>query len=377
MVATFWLSFAFLAYTFFGYPLLLWLLSLVRRQAHRRAEIFPTVSLIIAVHNEAVGIARKIENCLELDYPQNLIEILVASDCSQDATASIVRGFAGYRVQLVELPERRGKHHAQMVARDKSRGEILVFSDCSIHLEPDALRKIVSNFADPAIGCVSSEDRVLTGMDALQGEGSYISLEMWLRRLESRVGSLVGASGSFFAARRELCSDWHPGQSSDFFIPLHTAERGLRTVVDPESVGQYGLTRSEKAEFQRKVRTIVHGLDVLFHHLRLLNPFRYGLFSWQLASHKLARWMSPFAAVVLLVASLFLWGTGPLYQAALVTQAVLYLTGLVALAVKLLESLRPFRVASFFLLGNAATLTAWLQFGLGERYVSWEPTHRS
>lgn len=376
MVAIFWLSFAFLAYTFFGYPLLLWLLSLLRHRAHRRAEIFPAVSLIIAVHNEAAGIARKLENCMELDYPQDKLEILVASDGSQDSTAEIVRRFAGDRILLVELPERRGKHYAQMVARDSSRGEILVFSDCSIHLPPDALRKIVSNFADPAVGCVSSEDRVITAKDALQGEGSYIGFEMWLRRLESRVGSLVGASGSFFAVRHELCSEWHPGQSSDFFIPLHTAERGLRTVVDPESVGQYGLTRSEKAEFQRKVRTIVHGLDVLFHHLALLNPFRYGLFSWQLASHKLARWMAPFAAVLLLVASAFLWNAGPLYHAVLVAQAALYLTGFVALAVKSLANVRPFRLASFFLLGNAATLTAWLQFGLGERYVSWEPTHR-
>jgi glycosyltransferase involved in cell wall biosynthesis len=377
MVAIFWLSFAFLVYTFFGYPLLLCLLSVLRRRAHQRAEIFPPVSLIIAVHNEAAGIARKLENCLELDYPPDKLEILVASDGSRDSTAEIARGFAGNRVRLVELPERRGKHHAQMVARDNSRGEILVFSDCSIHLRPDALRKIVSNFADPAVGCVSSEDRVVTAKDALQGEGSYIGFEMWLRRLESRVGSLVGASGSFFAARRELCSEWHPRQSSDFFVPLHTAERGLRTVVDPESVGQYGLTRSEKAEFHRKVRTIVHGLDVLFHHLPLLNPFRYGLFSWQLASHKLARWMAPFAAAVLLVASTFLWNSGPLYQAALVAQAALYLTGFVALAVKSLANVRPFRFASFFLLGNAAALTAWLQFGLGERYVSWEPTHRS
>ncbi len=377
MVVLFWLAFAFLVYTFFGYPLLLWLLSLLRRRPHRRAEIFPSVSLIIAVHNEEAGIARKLQNSLVLDYPQDKLEILVASDGSRDSTAQVVRGFEQDRIRLVELPERRGKHHAQMVARDSSRGEVLVFSDCSIHLQPDALRKIVSNFADPAVGCVSSEDRVLTAKDALQGEGSYISFEMWLRRLESRVGSLVGASGSFFAVRRELCGEWHPAQSSDFFVPLHTAERGLRTVVDPESVGEYGLTRSEKAEFHRKVRTIVHGLEVLFHHLPLLNPFRYGLFSWQLASHKLARWMAPFAALALLVASAFLWREGPVYQAALVAQVALYLAGLVALAVKGLSSLRPFRIAGFFLLGNAATLTAWLQFGLGERYVSWEPTHRS
>ncbi len=375
MTAIFWVAAGFLIYTFAGYPLLLSVFSWWFRRPHQRAAICPRVSLIVAAHNEAAGIADKIRNCLELTYPAEKREIIIVSDGSTDATADIVRSFEESGVRLIELPERRGKHHAQMIARNASDGEILVFSDSSVRLQPDALQTVVSNFADASIGCVSSEDRVMADQGSV-GEGSYIDFEMWLRRLEARVGSLVGASGSFFAARRELCEQWHPGQSSDFFIPLHVAKQGLRTVVDIQSVGYYGLTRSERSEFHRKVRTIVHGLDVFFTHLELLNPLRYGLFSWQLASHKLARWMAPFALVALLVSNFGLWNAGRFYRTTLVLQVVLYGIGLLGLAFDRLHQVALFRLATFFLMGNAATLTAWFKFSLGEKFVTWEPTPR-
>ncbi|MGH9557036.1 MAG: glycosyltransferase family 2 protein [Terriglobales bacterium] len=376
MSILFWASLAFLIYTFAGYPLALWMLSLFRNRSHTKAPTEATISLIVAAYNEASIIASKIQNCLDLRYPAEKREIIVASDGSTDETASIVRSFARQDVRLVEFPERRGKHHAQMVARDASHGEILVFSDSSIGLKPDALQEIVANFADPSVGCVSSEDSVVADPRRRLGEGSYIAYEMWLRRLESRVGALVGVSGSFFAARRELCREWHPGQSSDFFIPLHAAACGLRTVVDPQCVAFYGLTRSERAEFQRKVRTIVHGLEVLFTHAKLLNPIRYPMFSWQLASHKLFRWLAPVAALALLVSSGALWSASPVYRAALLLQAGLYAAGSLALIAGSLNRLSTFRLASFFVLGNAATLVAWWKFSTGEKFIAWEPTRR-
>ncbi len=377
MSPLFWTCLAFLVYTFAGYPVLLLILGLVRPRTHHKTPYLPPVSLIITAYNEAGAIDNKIRNSLQLRYPACKLEIIVASDGSNDATAAIVRSHFPAGVRLVELPERRGKHHAQMVARDASHGDILVFSDSSIYLEADALQNIVANFADPAVGCVSSEDRVLAAAHGWLGEASYLGYEMWLRRLETRAGSLVGASGSFFAARRELCEGWHSGQSSDFFIPLHAAARGLRSVVDPTCVGSYGLAPSTKAEFQRKVRTIVHGLDVLFTHLPLLNLFRFGLFSWQLASHKLFRWLAPFAAVALFLSSLFLWNSGTFYRLALILQASLYAGGLLALLLSSVSDYRLLRVAGLFVLGNAATITAWVRFCLGEKFVSWEPTHRS
>jgi hypothetical protein len=242
-------------------------------------------------------------------------------------------------------------------------------------LDRDGLQKMMANFADPAVGCVSSEDRIVTA-GAKSGESSYVGYEMWLRRLESRVGSLVSASGSFFAARKELCQTWHAHQSSDFFVPLHVAARHMRSVVDPECIGYYGVAHKGGAEFQRKVRTIVHGLDVVFSHRSLLNPLRYPLFSWQLISHKVLRWLIPFGLLGVLLGSAALWQQHDFYRLLFVLQATLYTAGLLALAWQRLLNLRAPRLAGFFLLANAATLTAWMKFCSGEKFVSWRPTQR-
>jgi glycosyltransferase involved in cell wall biosynthesis len=376
MVYVFWIAVIFLAYTFVGYPLALWIFSLVRVRPLQKAPIRPTISLIIAAYNEAKTIDWKISTSLELVYPRDKFEIIVAVDGSTDATTDIVHAYIDRGVRLVQLPERRGKHHAQMMARDASRGQILVFTDASVYLEPDALEKLVENFADGTVGCVSSEDVIGGGKKGWMGERSYIQLEMGLRRLESRVNSLVSASGSFFAARRGLCEEWHPDQSSDFFIALHAAARGLRAIVDPECRGHYGLLRSEKAELHRKVRTVVHGLDVFFSHLSLANPLRYGFFSFQLISHKLFRWLVPFALLGLLASNLLLWNAGAFYRVSVVLQASLYASGLLTLAVENLGRIKPFQLASYVLVGASATVVAWLKFCSGERYVTWQPSRR-
>jgi cellulose synthase/poly-beta-1,6-N-acetylglucosamine synthase-like glycosyltransferase len=376
MLYVFWISACLLAYTLAGYPLLVWILSRLRPRVRHRADILPTVSLVIAARDEAKTMGEKISNCLELSYPEDRREIIVVSDASEDSTADIVRSFSGRGVKLIEIPERRGKHYAQMKARDNSTGEILIFTDVSVRLKPDALQVMVKNFADASVGSVSSEDKILQQGTGEIGEGGYIRFEMWLRRLESQIGSLVGLSGSFFAARREVCELWHPSQSSDFFVALHTVAKGLRAVVDPFSHGYYGVTRSGRSEIHRKVRTIVHGLDVLFDHLEMLNPFRYGIFSWQLVSHKLFRWLSPFFWIALLLSNALLWNQGLFYQALLIVQTCLVGGGLITLAIQGLSRFKPLRLASFFLLGNAATVIAWLKFCSGEKFVRWEPTRR-
>lgn len=376
MAGVFWLAALFLIYTFAGYPLLLWVVSQIRDQSHRRVPIEPGVSLIIAAHNEASSISRKLLNCLELDYPKDKLEVLVASDGSDDGTVEIVRSFAGKGVQLIEIPNRRGKQYAQLQARDLACGEILVFTDVGVELDSDGIRQIVSNFADPSVGCVSSEDRVAQKRSGM-GEQLYVRFEMWMRRAESRIGSLVTASGSFFAARRTVCDIWHIDQTSDFFVPLNTVTAGLRAVVDPESIGRYGLVSSERDELKRKIRTIVNGLQVFFSHSRLLNPVRYGFFSWQLISHKLFRWMIPPAMLVLLISNCFLWSAGSFYRMSLALQAGVYAAGLLALSANRFSAWKPIKLAGYFLLANAATLMAWFYFLSGEKFVSWQPTQRS
>jgi glycosyltransferase involved in cell wall biosynthesis len=375
MIWLFWLAVLFLAYTLVGYPVVLWIISSFRRRPHARGPITPSISIIIAAHNEASGIANKIENCLGLAYPSAQLEIIVASDGSRDATPDIVRSFSDRGVQLIEIIERQGKQFAQLQARDQSRGEILAFTDVGVELDPDALQAIAANFADPTVGCVSSEDRIAR-RPGFKGEESYVGFEMWIRRMESSIGSLVTASGSFFAARRAVCEPWHTDKTSDFFVVLNTVQAGMRAVVDPASIGRYGLSRSDKSELQRKVRTIVNGLDVFFMYLPLLNPFRYGFFSWQLVSHKLFRWLVPSAMLILFASNCFLWNSGPFYRLCLVAQIAVYGMGLLALTVARFGRWKPVKLAGYFLLGNAATLMAWFYFLSGEKFVSWQPTQR-
>ena len=375
MLWVFWLAAIFLAYAFGGYYLFLWVVSLYYQRPHQRGAIQPAVSIIIAAHNEASTISSKILNCLELNYPPEKYEILVASDGSDDGTPDIVRSFAHRGVRLIEIPDRSGKQYAQMLARDTATGEILVFTDAGVEFERDSLQKMISNFADTSVGCVSSEDEIVR-KKGWMGEQLYVQFEMRMRRLESRIGSLVTASGSFFAARRRVCDTWHIDQTSDFFVVLNTVSLGMRAVVDPESVGRYGLVHSEKAELQRKIRTIVNGLAVFFAHKELLNPLRYGFFSWQLISHKLFRWLTPFAMLLLFVSNLFLWTKGLFYQAALVSQAAMYAAGLLALSIDRSSVWKPIKLAGYFLLGNAATVMAWFYFLSGEKFVSWQPSQR-
>ena len=187
-------------YSYFGYPLLLWMISRGRTAAtepSRGYDIWPGVSLIITAHNEAARISAKLDECLELDYPDDQLEIIVASDASTDQTDIIVRRYGDRRVTLARANERHGKEYAQSVAIRAATGEILVFSDVGTTLRPDALRNIVAPFSNASVGAVSSEDSFLTQDGGIAGEGLYVRYEMWLRRLESRVFSLVGLSGSF------------------------------------------------------------------------------------------------------------------------------------------------------------------------------------
>ena len=187
--------------------------------------------------------------------------------------------------------------------------------------------------------------------------------------------SLINVSGSLFAARREVCHDWPPGRSSDFFVPLNSIEAGYEVVVDTRVLGYLGAVNL-KTSIGRKVRTIVHGLDVFFSHLRLLNPFVYGLVSWELVSHKLFRWLLPFGFIAALVANCFLWNAGVFYRVALVAQVLFHLSGILPRGYRPMLRLLPFKVASFFMLGNLSTLKSWFLYCNGERFVIWEPSKR-
>lgn len=378
LVLLFWVALVGSVFSYFIYPLLLLLLPARKRPApapSQTAEYLPLVSLIVTAHNEESRIREKIENCLKLDYPH--LEILVASDCSTDATDAIVEEYQQRAVLLARATERKGKEHAQLQAIRKASGDILVFSDVATAIPEDAIRKLVRYFADPSVGSVSSEDRFLSRDGGVVGEGAYVRYEMWLRGLESARAGLVGLSGSFFAARRAVCEDhWDIYAPSDFNTALNTVRNGLVAVTAPDVLGFYQDVADSSREYQRKVRTIIRGLTALARHPEVLNPLRYGLFSFQVFGHKLMRWLAPWFQLLLLLVSIALAGQGAVYTLTLVAQLAFY--GLV-LAGHWIPSLREsatVKIPYFFVQVNVATAQATVSFLSGRRMTVWTPSKR-
>ena len=368
----FWSSVALVLYAYVGYPCALAALSLFRQRPVQKGPAQPGVSFIITAHNEASRIAEKIENTIGQNYPARSLEIIVASDCSTDDTDEIVGRYSP-RVRLVRASERNGKEAAQRLAIDRSSGEILIFSDVATALTPDGVASIVRNFSDPTVGCVSSVDRFVDADGRTSGEGAYVRYEMFLRTLETRVNGLVGLSGSFFAARRIVCRRWAVGRQSDFSTLLNAVNMGFRGVLDPATPGYYRNITDDGREFERKIRTVVRGLAVLTSNARMLNPLRFGLFAWQLASHKLCRWLVPFGMTAALLSNGILASGSTFYTAMLVGQVAFY----VAAIAGLWSDLRILRMPFFLLLANLAVLAAWFRYICGDRMIVWKPSERA
>jgi len=363
-------------YAYVGYPLLLLVVSWFRsRPVDRREAPFP-VTFIITAHDEEQQIAEKLDNTLALDYPRDRLQILVASDGSTDRTDDIVRSYVGRGVQLVPVAERKGKENAQREAIARATGLVLVFSDAGTRLDPGGLRKIVRSFSDPSVGCVSSEDRVLSRDGRAESEGLYVRYEMALRRLESRVGSLVGLSGSLFAARHAVCQDWAVDLPSDFNTVAACVRRGFRSVSDPEALGYYLAVPSQEREFRRKVRTVLRGMTAFFANRDLWNPLRYGLFSWQTLSHKLGRWLVPLWLILAFVLSAVGSAFSPAFRWILLIQAAGYAVAAAGILSRRLRANPLMRVLAFFVVVNAAISVAWWKLIRGERAVVWSPSRR-
>jgi glycosyltransferase involved in cell wall biosynthesis len=339
----------------------------------------PRVTLIVSAYNEAENMRRKLDNALALDYPPDQLEIIAASDASTDDTDRIIAEYAERGIAAIRLPERGGKAACQNAALARAGGEILVFSDARIMLSANSLTAMMENFADSTVGCVSSQDLIVdsTGMpDSAAGEGFYVRYEMALRDLEARFGSLVGASGSFYAVRKSLAGIWEPGFERDFLTPLKVAAAGFRTVHEPRAIGAYRSLAEPEAEFRRKVRTVMRGMAVLFHMRELLNPLAHPRAAWQLWSHKILRWTVPFFLVGLFSSSVALAGRHEIYALALIGQAALYALAIAAYLDRRLESRLLFRLPLFFTNVNLSILVAWIRYLSGARQVTWEPSRR-
>lgn len=364
-------------HAYFIYPLSIYIIGLVKGNIINKGQSDFTVTIIITAYNEENRIERKIENTLLIAFPKEKLQIIVVSDGSTDKTNIILEKFIKDGVELICIEERKGKENAQREALELSWGEIIVFTDVATILEKNAIERIVSNFSDPAIGCVSSEDWVMGKDGKKSGENFYVRYEMWLRRIESKVSSPVGLSGSFFAARRSVCEDFAADMDSDFRILLNSIKQGLRGTCDEEAIGYYFDLSDQRREFERKVRTVTRGLTVFFNNINFLNIFKYGLFSYQLFCHKLLRWLVPFFMVILFVVNIQLALVSIKYLALLVFQLLFYGVGVLSLFLNLYSSSRIYiKIPIYFLTVNASILVAWFRYLTGQRVLIWIPSER-
>lgn len=330
-VRLFVITWLIVAYTWAGYPALLWVLKRVHARGIRRANCEPNVSIIVAVHNEENLIAAKLHDCLALQYPRDYLEILVASDGSTDATEAIVQEFATRdpRVRLIRSEGRVGKSGAQNLAAHQAKSEILLFTDADTRWCANLLKPIAENFADPRVGLVAAVVHFGEPEDAVsKGQGSYWTYELFLRQLESDIGILATASGAAFAVRRSLFRPMVPRYGDDCVIPLDVRLQGFRVVQESSALVFDQMPHTTEGELRTRTRMTMRNWTGTLNYRQLLNPLRFPGTAWGLVSHKLLRWLTPF-----FLAELFLVNTLLAVQGHLVIfwtiQAIFYVSAMV------------------------------------------------
>jgi cellulose synthase/poly-beta-1,6-N-acetylglucosamine synthase-like glycosyltransferase len=374
MVCLFWLSLAAIAYPYAIYPALLAFLNRLARRAPHAAQAGyqPSVTVLLPVHNERGRIDAKIANLLALDYPAASLQLIVIGDGCTDGSLEVAAKAGQGRVEVLPLATQSGKAAALNAGLERATGDIVVFTDAGIILEPASLARLVAHFADPVVGCVSGEDYV----EGAETEGLYGRLELLLRREEARLHSIAGASGCFYGQRRAICRPFVAGMAPDFLSVLVTVAAGQRALAEPAARGSMTATSSPRAEYTRKVRTFLRGITALLGNARLLNPFRYPAFSFILWSHKAMRWLAPFPMIAALGAA-FALRADPLYAFFFYAQLAAYAAAVLALALPAVAArVSIARLAAFFLLVNVAALQALWLWVVGTRVEVWQPTRR-
>jgi cellulose synthase/poly-beta-1,6-N-acetylglucosamine synthase-like glycosyltransferase len=374
---------ALFGYAYIGYPLLLKGLSLGRPMSATRNEPsdWPQLTITVPVYNEEQSIRAKIEQLLALDYPPERRKILVISDASSDGTDAIVREYENRGVELLRLPVRSGKTAAENAAAARLAGTLVVNTDATTKLLPGSLKALVRAFEDPTVGAASGRD-VSVGDESREdtgGEAGYVGYEMWVRGLETQLGSIVGVSGCFYAIRRSLYDDSFPeALSRDFGTALMVCERGYRAVSVTEALCIVPRTSSLRAEFRRKIRTMQRGLRTLWFKRQLLDPMQFGRFAFMLISHKLCRWLVPLTIPTALLGLVLLSFESRLAMTALAAAAIVGLLGVIGMRWPESRRLpRILAVPSFAVASVVAGLRAWREAAKRDHGRIWEPTRRT
>ena len=378
LVFSVWILLGLQLYVYFGYPFVMMVLARLKK---KRKDQFlltpfePRVSVIIPARNEEETIGKKLQNSLQLKYPKDKIEIIVVSDNSQDRTEQVVKTFEKDGVRLIVLSEQIGKTGAQNVGVEVSSGEILIFSDANALYTPDAVRHLVNHFQNLEVGCVSGELCYSNTQGTVVGreENFYWEYEKFIKRQEDRVGSILGANGSIYAVRK---SDYVPLEQdiiSDFIEPLEIAARGKKVVYESKAVSCEEVSLLFEEEFARKRRIVARSIYSLFLHRNLLNPFLNRILAFELISHKILRWLSPFFMVGLLVTSGLLALHG-FYRLIFYAQFGFYVMGVLGHLLKSHKRLPTwiFMPYYFCLIGYSSVLGV-IDFCRGKQTTFWEP----
>ncbi|MDS0300277.1 glycosyltransferase family 2 protein [Halogeometricum sp. S1BR25-6] len=380
LAVAFWSALLLLLHVYCLYPITLFVLGSIinRSTAERSFDELPSVSLVVAAYNEEEVIEEKIRNSLELDYPDDKLDIVVFSDASSDATDRIVRSYEDSGVRLERIEGRVGKTECQNRVAERVSGDIIVFSDADSMYETDAIRRLVEKF-DSDVGCVVGELRYQKyGVEA---ESAYRTFEKLIKRLEPKVSSIAGGNGAIYAVRRRSYVPLPPDEISDFAEPLAIVQGGERAEYTTEARAWENTGETVESEMSRRVRISTRSWNTLLNYVSLLNPFRHPLFSFQLASHHVIRWLSPVLLAVVSVTNLalVLFTDNLLYALLLVGQVGFYLLAAVGAVSRRLDRWTPqiAYVPFYFLVLNYSLVVALWNVVRNRNIVTWETETRS
>ena len=363
-------------YSFFGYPILLFILGLLIDKPIRKKERRDfKVSIVIAAYNEENVIAQKIENTLGLSYPPEKMEIIVCSDGSTDNTDAIVKKYADRGIILHRVEGRKGKTEAQNQTVNITSGDIIIFSDANAFYYRNAIEKIVRNFNDESVGGVCGQLRYVRNTNSPKNtESAYWSFEKFLKETESKIGSVLGANGSIYAIRKDLYIPLKSDLISDFVEPLKIIEQGFRVIYEKEAISEEKIESIDNGlkAFKRKVRINNRAIRGMFHTLELLNIKQYGLISISLFSHKILRYLMPFILLFIFIFNFTLLGSIE-WRLIFAVQILFYSFSFIGSIYEKNEKNNVlFSYPWYFFWTHVAILFAWYEFVRGKKRVVWE-----
>ncbi|MBD3386063.1 glycosyltransferase [candidate division KSB1 bacterium] len=373
IMTIFWVSFFAIAYIYAGFNILTALMGWIGNKSVVKQNIFPSVDVIIAAYNEENQIKSRVQNLLNLDYPQEKINIIVASDGSTDATVKVVNSFTQTNIHCLDLP-RQGKIFALNRAVKIATSDILVFTDANTTFHPLALQKLVQNFADPSVGGVCGNQDYLQPQQSgniKTGETIYWSFDKWMKSLQSGTGSIVSADGAIYAIKKSLFPKIKTSAvTDDFAISTAVIAKGYRLVYEPEALAFEPANRQDSADFKRKIRIINRGLASVALRKELLNPFRYGYYAVILFSHKILRRLVPIFLILLFVTNMILMNESWFYTITATGQLAFYAFAFLGFSA---NRKKIFYIPYYFVLSNTASLIALWRVLSGKRIERWQP----